>query len=319
MTRRHSTGFSIFAGLALSWPAAASAAQVPGQGQQAGQPGFFHLGISAYFILAIAVLGPPLMLLMDALVDRAVSRGWLERAATDPVERAGLQDLKFMVTFVLLTGGLAIAGQYLLFHGRSIPVDLGVHPLEMVCFTMLLLLVVDTNGFFWHRFSHKNVAAFRLFHRGHHQNSGRIRVGVAFFSDTVWDYPLHSGIVLSLAVSLLPLVTGRYPVVTIAYAGTVYVLGLAATHSGLRETPSVKWALRVLLLPIKIVPSAIRIEDHQRHHAQPNCNFGVFFSHWDRLLGSWVPTTEEAVRAREGVRASEGVRCARVRSRIQVA
>lgn len=48
-----------------------------------------------------------------------------------------------------------------------------------------------------------------------------------------------------------------------------------------------KWAMRVMLLPIKIVPTAIRLADHQRHHEESDCNYGVFFSHWDRLLGTW--------------------------------
>jgi sterol desaturase/sphingolipid hydroxylase (fatty acid hydroxylase superfamily) len=77
---------------------------------------------------------------------------------------------------------------------------------------------------------------------------------------------------------------------------TVYVLGLAALHSGVRETPVVKWALRVILLPIKIIPTAISTGDHQRHHGQGNCNYGVFFSHWDALLGSWVPGAEQEAR-----------------------
>jgi sterol desaturase/sphingolipid hydroxylase (fatty acid hydroxylase superfamily) len=78
--------------------------------------------------------------------------------------------------------------------------------------------------------------------------------------------------------------------VTIVYATTVYVLGIAITHSGLRETGVMKWVVRGLLLPIKIVPTAIRLEDHQQHHATSDCNYGVFFSHWDRLFGSWKPS-----------------------------
>jgi sterol desaturase/sphingolipid hydroxylase (fatty acid hydroxylase superfamily) len=93
-------------------------------------------------------------------------------------------------------------------------------------------------------------------------------------------------------LSLLVLATGHYAVVTIFYATTVYVMGVAITHSGLRETPAVKWALRVILLPIKIIPTAIRLEDHGRHHAQGDCNYGVFFSHWDRLFGTWQPTID---------------------------
>jgi sterol desaturase/sphingolipid hydroxylase (fatty acid hydroxylase superfamily) len=157
----------------------------------------------------------------------------------------------------------------------------------MVWFTTLLMLVVDTNGFFWHRFSHRNPRAYRAFHSGHHRTKGRVHIAVAFHSNTLWDYPLHSGIALSVGLSLLVLATGHYSVVTIVYATSVYVLGVAVTHSGLRETAAVKWGLNVLLLPIRIVPTAIRLEDHERHHARGNCNYGVFFSHWDRLLGSW--------------------------------
>jgi sterol desaturase/sphingolipid hydroxylase (fatty acid hydroxylase superfamily) len=252
---------------------------------------------STYVLLGITVFGPLTMLLLDACVQAAVSRGWLQRTASGTVARVGIQDLRFMASFVLVTGGLALAAQAVLFRGRSLSFDLGLHPLEMLSFTSLLMLVVDTNGFFWHRFSHQNRRAFRIFHGGHHRTGGRIHVGVGFHSNTVWDYPLHSGISLSLVVSLLPLATGKYPVVTIVYAVTVYVLGIAAMHSGLEETPPVKWALRVVLLPIRIVPTAIRLEDHQRHHAQGDCNYGVFFSHWDSLFGSWMPA-KHAPRAR---------------------
>jgi sterol desaturase/sphingolipid hydroxylase (fatty acid hydroxylase superfamily) len=128
-----------------------------------------------------------------------------------------------------------------------------------------------------------------MFHSGHHRPQGKVHIAAAFSSNTLLDYPLHSGLSLSLGLSLLVLFTGRYSVFTIVYAITIYVLGVAITHSGIRETAGVKWALRLILLPIKIVPTAIRLEDHERHHARGDCNYGVFFSHWDRLLGSWAP------------------------------
>src|SRR5579883_642748 len=163
-------------------------------------------------------------MLLSALVERAVVRGWLARSYTGTAERVTMADFRFMVGFVLTTGILAISAQYLLFRGRSFPVDLGFHPVEMIVFTALLMLLVDTNGFFWHRFSHRNPRAFARFHAGHHRTGEAIHVGMGFQSNTVWDYPLHSGITLSLGVSLLPLVTGRYPLVTVVYALTVYVL-----------------------------------------------------------------------------------------------
>jgi sterol desaturase/sphingolipid hydroxylase (fatty acid hydroxylase superfamily) len=264
-------------------------------------PPVFDLWISVYAIVGIAVVGPLAMMVMDRMVDRAVARSWLERASASPDDRVGLDDFKFMASFVLVTGLLATSAQFVMFHGRSIPLDLGIHPFEMLWFTTALMLVVDTNGFFWHLFSHRNPRAFRTFHSGHHRAKGRVHIGVAFYSNTLWDYPLHSGIVLSVGLSLLVLATGHYSVMTIVYATSVYVLGVAITHSGVRETPGVKWALRVVLLPIKIVPTAIRVEDHLLHHARGNCNYGVFFSHWDRLFGSWEPTTGRAEDTRSSV------------------
>jgi sterol desaturase/sphingolipid hydroxylase (fatty acid hydroxylase superfamily) len=267
-------------------------------------PAYFDLSCSVYLLLVFAVAGPPAMLSLAVLVRWAVSRGWLERTGGARPAKVDGKDLTFMASFVLVTGSVVIAVQYLLFRGRTFPVDLGVHPLEMLCFTTLLVLVVDTNGFFWHRFSHRNLRAYRTFHGGHHRSGEQVHVAMAFYSNTVWDYPLHSGLSLSLVVSLLPLVTGRYPVVTIMYAVNVYVVGVAAMHSGLRETPLVKWALRLICLPIRIFPTAIRIEDHQRHHALGNCNYGVFFSHWDRLLGSWLPAGAEGERESSAVSGS---------------
>src|SRR5262245_22494089 len=102
-----------------------------------------------------------------------------------------------MAGFIFVTGGLALAAQLVLFHGRSIPLDLGVDPLEMLVFTTVLMLLVDTNGFFWHLFSHRNERAFRTFHSGHHRSKGKVHIASAFYSNTLWDYPLHSGITLS--------------------------------------------------------------------------------------------------------------------------
>jgi sterol desaturase/sphingolipid hydroxylase (fatty acid hydroxylase superfamily) len=258
-----------------------------------GRVVFFDVWLNVYIIAGISLVDPVSMLLLDRLVDRAVARGWLQRGAPSPSNRVGLEDFWFMASFILVTGLLASGAQLLLFHGRAIPVDLGVHPVEMLWFTTTLMLLVDTNGFFWHLLSHRNARAYRWFHSGHHRSKGKLHLAVAFYSNSLWDYPLHSGIALSLGLSLLVLVTGHYAAFTILYATTVYVLGVAVSHSGLRETPAVKWALRIVLLPIKIIPTAIRLEDHQRHHATGTCNYGVFFSHWDRLLGTWEPAARE--------------------------
>jgi sterol desaturase/sphingolipid hydroxylase (fatty acid hydroxylase superfamily) len=257
-------------------------------------PAVFDLSLNLYIIGAIAVVGPASMLMMDRAVDRAVVRGWLVRGSSNPAGRIGLADIWFMASFILTTGILASGAQLAMFHGRDIPLDLGIRPLEMLGFTMLLMLVVDTNGFFWHWFSHRNARAFRTFHSGHHRSKGKVHVAVAFYSNTLWDYPLHSGISLSLGLSLLVLATGHYSVFTIGYATTVYVLGVALTHSGIRETPLVKWTLFIVLLPIKLVPTAIRLEDHELHHARGDSNYGVFFSHWDRVFGTWRTSGSES-------------------------
>jgi sterol desaturase/sphingolipid hydroxylase (fatty acid hydroxylase superfamily) len=249
----------------------------------------FDVRLDLFVIGAIAVAGPAAMIGMDRLVDRAAARGWLERDG-EARGTIGLADVWFMASFVLVTGLLAIAAQLVMFGDRAIPIDLDVHPLELLGFTTALMLVVDANGFFWHLYSHRDPRAFRRFHSGHHRSKAGVHVAVAFRSNTLWDYPLHSGVALSVGVSLLVLATGRYPAVTIGYATTVYVLGVALTHSGVCETPAVRWALNLVLLPIRIVPGAIRLDDHQRHHARGNCNYGVFFSHWDRLFGTWEPS-----------------------------
>jgi sterol desaturase/sphingolipid hydroxylase (fatty acid hydroxylase superfamily) len=253
------------------------------------EPAFFDLRLNLWIITGLAFVGPIGMIGFDALVERAIARGWLRRYATGPGAAISLKDYKFMAAFVVVTGIFATAGQMLLFSGGTYQLDLGVRPLEMILFTTFLLLLVDTNGFFWHRFSHKNGAAYRRFHDGHHRTGGNIRAAVAFHASTIWDYPLHSGLALSAALSLLVVATGHYPVVTITYAITIYVIGLAAMHSGVRETPLVRWVLNIALLPMRIVPSAIRVEDHARHHARGAVNYAVFFSHWDRLFGSWDP------------------------------
>ena len=69
----------------------------------------FNLWLSVYVVLGIATVGPFAMLGMDALTERAVARGWLERAGVKGGSRVGVEDVKFMASFVVVTGQIGRA------------------------------------------------------------------------------------------------------------------------------------------------------------------------------------------------------------------
>jgi sterol desaturase/sphingolipid hydroxylase (fatty acid hydroxylase superfamily) len=190
---------------------------------------------------------------------------------------------------------------------RPVAGPLGVA--RMVGEVLLVLLVMDANFYWVHRFFHTHKRLFRALHADHH---------VARFPNAwvmSYQHPLDyllTTVAPMCWVSLLPLslsVTSYFVAIVVAnfvniaghlgYEVTGTIVGLP-TFNGWATflDPSRRWIARAVN----------NVLHHDLHHQAASRNFSLYFTFWDRACGTLHPDTDHVERhleARTGKRALE--------------
>ena len=144
-------------------------------------------------------------------------------------------------------------------------------PLWWLPLSFVLCLVLHDTWFYWtHRLLHRP-AWFRAAHGVHH--ASRPPTAWAAMSFHPWE-ALSGALIIPALTLLLPIHVG----VLIALLSVMTVMGVT-NHMG--------WEL----FPRAFVNGApgrwiITATHHQLHHDKYNCNYGLYFRLWDRLLGT---------------------------------
>lgn len=142
---------------------------------------------------------------------------------------------------------------------------------------VLDMALLDLWTYAWHRANHEWRLLWR-FHRVHHLDE---------FLDTSSAVRFHPGEVLISALARAPLIVAAdVPLTSIALFDTLVLLGALFHHSNLRLPAALEAAARLIF----VTPS-----HHWVHHhavrADTDSNYGALLTLWDRLFGSWSPTT----------------------------
>lgn len=134
---------------------------------------------------------------------------------------------------------------------------------------LLQFLTVDLVMFWVHVLEHRTRGWYKHSHRHHH-----------VFVKPRLLHAFQGSVVDTLGLIVLPLmVTGALPVHYWSYVmfGTLYSMYFALIHSEF-DHPWEPWSGFLGLATSG---------DHFRHHKHFNCNFGHFFTFWDRALGTY--------------------------------
>ncbi|MGV3580058.1 sterol desaturase family protein [Brevundimonas sp.] len=219
-----------------------------------------------------------------ALIEQLVSAG---RPRADRWPRWAANIVLFAGGF----GAVVLVSPWILATATWVQQTLGFPPLAGLglpawLLIVLSLLLIDLVGYICHVVSHWVPLLWRM-HRTHHSDE---RFDV---STSIRHHPLES--VVSGAVQLsIYAVLGVPLLVVLAY-------GLAATawqflhHMDVRLPEWLDRALRVVV----VTPGMHKLH-HSLDHAEANSNFGVLFSFWDRLFGTYRRRTPES-RATMGI------------------
>jgi sterol desaturase/sphingolipid hydroxylase (fatty acid hydroxylase superfamily) len=144
----------------------------------------------------------------------------------------------------------------------------------------LAFLFADFAFTMLHYLSHRWPLLWRL-HAVHHG------VGRLYGFNGVVRHPLHQSV--DMIVGTLPLVILGMPVEVAVLLGLAISITLIVQHS------NVSYELGPLKKYLAIG------EVHHLHHvnwgSEGDCNFGLLFSHWDRLLGTYHPEPPRTIRA----------------------
>lgn len=137
-----------------------------------------------------------------------------------------------------------------------------------------ILVLQDTYFYFTHRLLH-HPRLFRRMHQGHHRS--RIPTPWTSFAFEPSEALIHGLFFVGL-VFVIPL-----HFVTLIAALTTMTLWAMATHLGFEVLPPSRvrpWWCRGLIGPVH----------HAIHHRQHQVHFGLYFTFWDRVLGTTDPS-----------------------------
>ncbi|TPJ29407.1 sterol desaturase family protein [Mesorhizobium sp. B2-7-2] len=213
------------------------------------------------------------------LIVNTLLAGWLarrrirvERPDWRQMAREILASLRTVVIFSLV--GLAIALSerlgWLAIYGD--PLDRG---LPYLVFNLLVLIVAHDAWFYWsHKIMHRP-GLFRWFHRLHHRSHNPSPwTSYAFDASEA----LVNAIYLPLALLLMPT-----SLLAVFLFTAHMMLRNAVGHCGYEIFPA-----RPNGRPL--FEWLTTVTHHDLHHARPRYNFGLYFTWWDRLMGTEDPT-----------------------------
>jgi Delta7-sterol 5-desaturase len=150
--------------------------------------------------------------------------------------------------------------------------------------TLLLVVTQDAYFYFTHRAMHHR-ALFRVMHRVHHLSRHTSPFTAYAFS------PLEA-VVHASFVPMVLLLVPLHPIALFAFLAFM-ILRNVLGH------------LAIELYPTGFATSLLgrahtTATHHALHHARPATNFGLYFTFWDRLLGTTDPTYEARFEAVAG-------------------
>jgi sterol desaturase/sphingolipid hydroxylase (fatty acid hydroxylase superfamily) len=224
--------------------------------------------VSRYVIFAVGVWLALWVVLAVPLAGRKIREG-------RPPARQLLIEFACSIRSIMIfsTVGLISFG---LFHAGLMPGPYIARALGPVWFwTSLVLMIIGHDAwFYWtHRLIHDR-RLFRAFHRRHHRSNSPSPF-------TAYSFDLGEAAINALFVLLwMLLVPTQWPVAGLFMLHQIVRNTLG--HSGYELFPATRDGRPLL-------PWLTTVTHHDLHHAQAGWNYGLYFTWWDRMMGTENP------------------------------
>ena len=156
----------------------------------------------------------------------------------------------------------------------AIYLDINDYPLWYLPIGVFMTLFIQDTYYYWiHRWMHKP-SVYRYIHKIHHK-SVHTSVFTAFSF-----HPFET----VLQAIILPLIVLFIPLHFYAFLFTLLIMTISATinHAGVEIYPSGKYGKW-------FGKWVIGASHHDKHHRKFNYNFGLYFTFWDKWMGTESP------------------------------
>lgn len=233
-----------------------------------GWLGLLSGDLSRYAIFAVATWFALWVVLARPLARRKL------RAERPPVRQLIVEfliSIRSVAIFSTVGLSLAVLDRVGLLWGPAVGERLGA-----VWFwaSLALMIVAHDAWFYWaHRLMHRP-ALFRIFHRRHHRSNNPSPF-------TAYSFDLAEAAVQSAFVPLWMLATPT-PWAVIGLFVVHQILRNTIGHSGYELFPARRDGR-------PLIPFLTTVTHHDLHHAQASWNYGLYFTWWDRWMGTEHP------------------------------
>ena len=237
-------------------------------------PTIFALDLFRYLIAAGA-LAAFLAFFSKALERRRIQ---LTLAKISDVRREILYSLATVLIFSLVGFGVYIGSQHGVFKVYG-----GLLPSAATLLLEFVVIVVAHDAYFYwaHRAMHHR-KLFRLFHRIHHKS--RTPTPWAAYAFAPLEAVVEAGI-LPIAALVMPM----HELTTFIFVSHMIVRNVIG-HAGIELFPG--WWMKVPIL--RRITTTMH---HDLHHSTSRYNYGLYFTWWDRLMGTEHPEYHERFEA----------------------
>jgi sterol desaturase/sphingolipid hydroxylase (fatty acid hydroxylase superfamily) len=226
---------------------------------------------TARYLIAAGILALLLLLLRRRLESRRIQS---RRASGSDIRREVTFSLLSAAIFSLVGFGVYVGSEYGVFR-----LDTATSPtLSQALIDFAVIAVFHDAYFYWmHRAMH-HPRLFRVFHRLHHLSR----------TPTPWTAYAFAPAEAFVEAVFLPLFLLFYPTTgVVAFLFTSHmILRNVVGHAGIELFPK-KW------LHWPILRAITTTTHHDLHHAEYRWNYGLYFTWWDRLMGTEHPEYRE--------------------------
>ncbi len=209
------------------------------------------------FVLLWFVFRPRIEHRKIQIKQRANTKQWIHEVKWTFASQIG-----FVVGLLIFGDGLS----------PGLFVQLDTTRLPILIATSVVFVVIDDTWFYWtHRLLHANARLYRSVHKIHHRSIDSNPLTSLSF------HPVES-FIINVPLAVLPLFIGVAPNFFF-WAIWISTLNNIAGHNGFEWAP--RWWNEIPLLRLK-TPSI----HHNLHHEKSRGNYALYFTYWDRWMGT---------------------------------
>jgi sterol desaturase/sphingolipid hydroxylase (fatty acid hydroxylase superfamily) len=227
-------------------------------------------------------------------LDWLHKKGILERFQKEPLpENRDFAYVLFAMTSVTLPMSAFMSfNEERLFSKMVFEIDVW----EILWLQTLMYVLVDTWYYWGHRYMHKNKWFWNNVHAVHHEKKN-ITVYATGYAAWIENFLLIAPEFVIVLAVMDKLSSTRFNMLAFQACLISQMIVFNLGHCGYFFHP-IMWLMGPPNAHIQQLPKLIgsgyseNPEDHEMHHLYPMCNFGLNFTFWDKMMGSYKPITD---------------------------